>query len=255
MDTGSGMPRQDLAEDLEQKIAGGNDDQSVQQASVMFRRPDNPDGEVSTGGPREASEQVEIFFDLDTIEKMLAAKETSLSAHFAVDLVKLHRGMSSLPTGSDADEELVQQQLLELIVEVLGADRAVIVFQDAGETLRLGAIAPKEKEVSVNRVVLKAALRDRKAILCNDAMNDRRFTKTATVRKDHIGSLIAYPLLRGGEAIGLIYADVQDRSDAFRLDNLPLLRIASKLLLLSSGSISSTPSSSSSGRGRSGSAR
>lgn len=208
--------------------------------SVQFKLP--TPAPAAPAPPPVPAGPPEIFYDLADIERMLAAKETSQSPSFALNIVKLHRGMSGIaPPGEEGEDGAGQQQLLDLVVEVLGGDRGVIVFQDSPESLRLGAIAPRETEVSVNRVVLKAALREKKAVLCNDPRNDPRFKKTETVRKDRIGSLIAFPLLRGKVAVGLVYVDTQERTNAFRIEHLPLLKVAGSLLLLTGGS--SPPSS------------
>jgi hypothetical protein len=52
------------------------------------------------------------------------------------------------------------------------------------------------------------------------------------VRKENIGSLAAYPLMRGDTALGLIYVDAVGRANAFRREHLLLLHFAGRLLLL-----------------------
>lgn len=238
IDTGSGLPRGEAGDRAADKpgegaplreIAGGEDE--VSQASVNFRAGAEM-AEPSSSSPGD--DLPEIAFSVERIEQMLEKKESSPSPEFSADLIRLHRGMSRLSSPSDSDEgPEAQQHLLELVVSLLHADRGVIIYYDTGEVLRLGGIVPRDRDVSVNRVVLRSGLRERKAVLCNDVQNDSRFARTETVRKDRIGSIISYPLVRGDTVLGLIYCDTQDRTNAFREDHLPLVRIAARLLMIS----------------------
>ena len=247
MDTGSGLPKVEDKSGLQPAPPPSADAQPVgfrvpgegSQQSVNFRAV----SDVSSGSrvplptlPQDALP--EIFFGLELIERILEEKEKAPTPEFSADLIRLHRGMSVLPSVTDSDEGMAfHQHLLELIVSVLKADRGVIIFYDTGEVLRLGAIVPRDRDVSVNRVVLRAALREHRSVLCNDAQNDSRFLKTDTIRKDRIGSLISYPLVKGGNVLGLIYCDAVERTNAFRPDHLGLLRIAGRLLMMSSAAL------------------
>jgi len=128
-------------------------------------------------------------------------------------------------------------RLLAPLVRSLNADRGVVIFKDESDGgLLLGAIYPGDKDVAVNRVVLRSVLRENKLVLCNDALNDSRFSITETVKKDKIGSLIACPLIRQGEVMGLIYLDAIERTGVFRPEHLLVVDLATRLAALVSES-------------------
>jgi hypothetical protein len=176
------------------------------------------------------------FFPIPEIEALLERlQSTQDDPKFAFDALKLNtslpRVMPKVICPDDPGQDC--QALLDLLVPILKADRAVIVFQTPGtDSLHLGAIQPKDRDVSVNRVVLKACLRKQQAVLSNDPANDPEFAKTETIRKEGIGSLLAYPLVKGGNAYGLIYADVLHRKDSFRKDQLALLHMVAQMMAI-----------------------
>jgi hypothetical protein len=176
----------------------------------------------------------QVFFTTAEVEGLSESDCIPLSGQFLSELIRSLRQLTTPVPGDNNDEESgVHQLFLRAAVLALGADRGVIVLKDeGGEALRLGAIMPKDKDVSVNRVVLRSVLREHKGVLCNDAMHDERFLKTETVKKEKIGSLIAYPLVQGESVIGLIYADAQERANAFRREHLLTLHFFSRILLI-----------------------
>lgn len=174
-----------------------------------------------------------VFFSIGEVED-LALRATGDDSQFSGDLLKLHQALMRTPAAEEtAGEAQVAGHFLRAVVHALGADRGVVVFQEAKDQLRLGAITPAEVDVAVNRVVLRGCLREGHAVLCNDVQNDRRFQRTETVKKERIGSLAAFPLERRGQPAGLIYCDAMGRTGAFRPQHLALLCFTSRLLMLS----------------------
>lgn len=184
--------------------------------------------------PTSSDSGIQVFFALNEVEGMADSVRIPSTDEFFSELLRMNQKLTELSNPDELeDESAVYQHFLNATVTALGADRGVIVLkEEGGEVLKLGSIIPKDKDVSVNRVVLRSALRQNEAVLCNDALNDERFARTETVAKERIGSLIAYPMMRGDQPAGLIYADVQDRSGAFRREHLLILRFVSRLLLL-----------------------
>jgi hypothetical protein len=224
VDTGSAMQSPDTDESAS--------------ASVSFHpaAPSQADG----GGllPDEAPlvHRPRSFFPVAEIEALLERlMSTQDDPKFAFDALKLNSNLPRVMPKVIYPEDPGQdcQALLDLLVPMLGADRGVIVFQAPGtENLHLGAIQPKDRDVSVNRVVLKACLRKHHVVLSNDPASDPDFAKTETIRKEGIGSLLAYPLLKGGSAYGLIYADTLHRKDGFHKEQLALLHLVGQMMTM-----------------------
>ncbi len=178
-----------------------------------------------------------IAFALTDIEEMSDTQYSQHNPQFLTELLRFHRQLAVTPAADETDdEEVFYQHVLQATAAAVGADRGVIVLRDeTGDILRLGAILPRDRDVSVNRVVLRYGLREQKAVLCNDAQNEPRFAKTDTVRREKIGSLAAYPIVRGDATIGLIYVDVLQETNAFRREHLLLLYFVARMLLLYRG--------------------
>lgn len=181
-----------------------------------------------------AKEEAEsIFFTQAEVEAMADSLPADTSPEFLGELLRMQRQLTCRPLASPEEEGALYQHFLEAAVSALKADRGVIVLRDdSAEILRLGAIMPLDKDVAVNRVVLRSALREHSAVLCNDVQHDERFLKTETVIKERIASLIAYPLMREDVAVGLLYADVQERPQAFRREQLLILQFVARLLVM-----------------------
>jgi pSer/pThr/pTyr-binding forkhead associated (FHA) protein len=179
-----------------------------------------------------ARDTSQIFFSLSEIEALSETQHSIFSTQFLTDVMRLHRQLSATGQIEDNEDEAgLYQHFLVAAVVACGADRGVIVLrEESGEALRLGAIVPRDKDVAVNRVVLRAVLRKQEAVLCNDSLRDERFLKTDTIAKERIGSLIAFPLWRGDVTYGLIYCDAIDRRNAFRREHMLMLHFVARLL-------------------------
>ena len=178
--------------------------------------------------------QDQVFFTLADIDKLADPRQLASSSQFVAEIINLLNRLGNMQTAEESDEAAaVYQHLLNCLVEAIGAERGVIVLRDeARDKLRLGAIIPPDRDIAVNRVVLRCALREQQAVLCNDPTHDSRFQETDTVQRERIGSLIAYPVIRGENAAGLIYADVRERTNVFRREHLVLLQFVSRILLM-----------------------
>ena len=173
-----------------------------------------------------------ITFSPAEVEGMADTQFARHNEEFTAELMRLMRQLCVAVSGDEDDgDDALYARFAQALMVATGAERAVVVLKDeTGDKLRLGTVLPIDQDVSVNRVVLKAVLRDKKAVLCNDAVGDPRFVQTETVRNENIGSLAAYPLIRGEMTWGLIYLDVQGRKGAFRRDQLLLMHFAARLL-------------------------
>lgn len=183
---------------------------------------------------RAPTSLAQIFFSPQEVDELCDPFQGSNRDAFLTELVSFHRQLTGPVVAEDMDDEgLALQHLLRAVVSTVSADRGVIVLKDeTNEVLRLGGLFPKDRDISVNRVVLKAVLRETEAVLCNDVQADPRFRKTDTIAKENIGSLIAYPLIQGGQAFGLIYCDVQGRTEAFHRPQLLLLKFVASIAQL-----------------------
>ncbi|MEI7634864.1 MAG: FHA domain-containing protein [bacterium] len=176
----------------------------------------------------------QVFFTPEEVEAMCRTGHEPASVRLAEDTLRMHRELARLGARGEIrrEREICQHFLLAALAGIEAARGAILFKEEHGDAPRLGAIAPEDKEVAVNHVTLRAVLRESKAVLCNDAMNDARFAKSGSVTRGHVASLIAHPIMRGGRPIGLIYADVPGRTNAFRREHLLILQFLARLLAL-----------------------
>lgn len=178
----------------------------------------------------------QVFYRLEDIDRMSETQSAPpYSPEFLNDLLRMLRQLTARYhfEEHEEDDSAVYHAFLSAAMAGVGAERGVVVLKDeVDEALRLGAIFPPDKDVAVNRVVLRSALRKQNAVLCNDVAGDDRFHRTETVAKERIGSLIAMPLMRGDAALGLIYLDVLEQANSFRQEHLLMLHFLSRLLAM-----------------------
>lgn len=231
------------------------DEKPARAAAVAVQTvPDDDDKEYQTfivslaDAPDAVPMLPKVFYTIEEVEELSANPEPGAAAELLAQVLRLHRQLAEHPreNGVEKTDSMIQQ-FLDATVKAVGADRGVVVFKEGGtgDNLRLGAIHPPNLDVAVNRVVLRSVLREKNAVLCNRVQHDERFLKTSTVKKEKIGSLLAFPLMKGKRAAGLIYADAIGREDAFRPEHLLVLYFVARLLtLIAAGAAGSSESQS-----------
>lgn len=198
----------------------------------VMRREDDTDERFETSIHFVPQTLTQVFYELAEVEELSQTDALPPSGVFATELVRALRSLTSHP-GENGEENDLLQRVLNAAVSATHADRGVLVLRDGqGDALRLGAIFPRDRDVSVTRVVLRAVLREQRAVLCNDAKNDPRFQQTDTVQRENITSLIGFPLVSKGQTIGLLYVDTQGRPNAFRREHLVIVHFLARICTL-----------------------
>jgi pSer/pThr/pTyr-binding forkhead associated (FHA) protein len=176
----------------------------------------------------------QVFWELSEIEELSRTDALAPSGVFTTELVRALRALTA-PAATDkpAEEGELFQRVLQGAIAATHADRGVVVLREPqGDALRLAAIFPRDRDVSVTRVVLRAVLREQHAVLCNDAKGDPRFQQTETVLRENITSLLGFPLIKREHPVGLIYVDTQGRPNAFRREHLIILNFLARICVL-----------------------
>lgn len=190
-----------------------------------------------TSQKSESRNEPEVFFNAADLEDELNEMTNTSSNQVGQNFVRLQKTLAQecAAEGLDGDNKGMAQRLLCALIRATDSSRGVIVYKDDSEAgLSLAAIMPPDKDVAVNRIVLRTVLRERKAVFCNDAQRDSRFSSTETVKKDKIACILAYPIIRRDETVGLLYLDTVEKPGVFRREQLHLLGFVSNLLSLGS---------------------
>jgi adenylate cyclase len=120
--------------------------------------------------------------------------------------------------------EKVLARVVELVFEVLPAERAFLLLRDAIDQPlsarimrnRDGSVPAK---VSISRTIVNTVMRDRVAMLAKDALYDTRLHASDSIQSMNVRSFMCAPLWNQNEVIGVLYCD-NPRSKKFITDDL-----------------------------------
>ncbi len=133
------------------------------------------------------------------------------------------------------------------LFEVMPAERCFLLLrEERGKPLKVRCSYQKDRsrpmaEVPFSSKVLETVIREKKAILSNNALRDARFGRSESVRDQNILSMITAPLLVREEVIGVLHLDNLTRERAFGQEDLRLVQtIARHLAGALSGAVAYT---------------
>ena len=120
--------------------------------------------------------------------------------------------------------EQILARVVELVFEVLPAERAFLLLRDAMDQPlsarvmrnRDGSVPTK---VSISRTIVNTVMRDRVAMLAKDAIYDTRLHASDSIQSMNVRSFMCAPLWNQNEVIGVLYCD-NPRSKKFITDDL-----------------------------------
>ncbi len=132
-----------------------------------------------------------------------------------------------LTLGSTLDLDELLGEFLRSIMRVVPAERAFLLLRDPdnGE-LTPTAVWPVDdsgEEMAISRSIVERAIEERSTLLLSDAMADERFGEVESVRDLRIRSAICAPLMRAGDALGVIFLDTTSATDVFERDDAELV--------------------------------
>lgn len=159
---------------------------------------------------------------------IMARNSVSLEAQPAERLRALLDITTSL-TRTLEIESLLPRILDNLFDVFRAADRGFVLVRDeATKQFRPKSIKTRrptdETKVRFSKTILNACVDEGRAILCDDATQDKQFAMSASVADFKIRSVMCAPLHSAeGETFGVIQIDTQDRSKKFTQDDLQFL--------------------------------
>jgi transcriptional regulator with GAF, ATPase, and Fis domain len=122
----------------------------------------------------------------------------------------------------------VQEKVLETLLAIAPAERAVILLTEngiagfssiRGRDRRLGANQP----VRASQTILSRVLEENLAVLSNDIMSDEAFREADSLMAPKVGSVLAVPLAVQDKLLGMIYLDASTPGVRFDADLLQLV--------------------------------
>ena len=134
--------------------------------------------------------------------------------------------------GVGLDLKAVMQRIADRTRELIGGTSAAVRLLD-GDALVCGAVSGAPEIQNPHRLPLGDnlsghAMRGRRSLLCLDTENDDR-VDAALSRSRGVRSIIAVPLLHGGEAVGLLLL-YGDKANAFSERDVTMMELLSVVL-------------------------
>lgn len=143
-------------------------------------------------------------------------------------LEALYEVSSQLGTSLDLSEVL--NQVMDAIIQLIGAERGfLMLYDEVNGKLRTEAARNVDQEtieghtMQISRTVLERAATTGKGILTNNAQEDERFSAQESVIGFQLRSIMCVPLRARGRVIGAVYVDNRLFSGVFQDDDLELL--------------------------------
>lgn len=125
--------------------------------------------------------------------------------------------------------EALQRQLLELVFEVVPAERgAILLVGDSPEdfTSIFGvdkAAGEHHRPVQVSRTIIFKVMEEKSAIMSNDIMTSPDLSTSESIIASRIASILCVPLVSFEKLLGVIYLDASEPLARFDKDHLELM--------------------------------
>ncbi len=189
------------------------------------------DGEVN-------SKSSEIRFDEEHI-----VSGSTLQVRFNDALYLMARDLSALMKVSTTINairgvEELQETLLELLFEVVPAERGAILLTDPGpqgdasefaSVFGLDRRRGQDESIKVNRTVTKWVLQNGESLLISNQAEAKGFQSSDSLIAERPGSILCVPLVMLDRTLGVIYLDTKEPDSVFDKDHLQLVSAISAI--------------------------
>ena len=122
----------------------------------------------------------------------------------------------------------IQNELLESIFKVIPAQRGAILLVENGSD-EFSFVFTRERDrklkrpVSISLTIVRQVLQEKVGILSNDVQTNASYSHSQSLTDSAVTSLLAVPLVRMDQVLGLIYLNTSNLKARFDEDHLQLL--------------------------------
>ena len=196
----------------------------IGQTNILFLTED--DGGLSF------SNEIQFDEDLTTTQSDLYAPYRKISDTLPTDLNVLTKIGAALNEIQNSEE--LQKKLLEIILEIIPAERGAIVLLNndlisPNSVCVMNKVKRGSEPMHISRSVTRRVFSEKSAILRND-INTTEFQTTDSLINMGVNSLLCVPLL-SGEISGLIYLDSGDAAFSFETEHLQQMTAIGSLVV------------------------
>ncbi|MEE9383081.1 MAG: sigma 54-interacting transcriptional regulator [Nannocystaceae bacterium] len=133
----------------------------------------------------------------------------------------------------EEDIELLLDQVVEAMMELTDAERAVVVVGEGKDRVEVAREVDRQADaIKISRSILEKVVQTGDAVLSVDAAEDARFGDSRSVSHLNLRSVLAVPLVYRGQVLGAAYVDHRLRRGAFGDDDLGYLEDFANLAAL-----------------------
>jgi len=130
------------------------------------------------------------------------------------------------------DPHEMMHKLLDVVLDIFRADRAVILLYDEpGEKMRPAAARNRRKtsvRLAVSQTVVDYVAGEMRSVVSADALSDPRFDPSESIALQRINSVMCVPLPAKGRSLGVLYVDSRSGAQRFDKDQMRLLTIIAR---------------------------
>src|SRR5690242_6260798 len=169
-----------------------------------------------------SKEEIPVAAQRDKVLEALQRKANILTALYEM----------SKTLGSVFDLNAIFEKATDVIFRSTPADRVVALLADQDGSANLTPIAVRARDnkleaharrLSIGRTITRKVMRDRVALLSQDAASDEQFAGDDSIVSQGVRSTICAPLMAESRVHGALYADRLDPFAAFKPDDLELI--------------------------------
>ncbi|MCA1615222.1 MAG: sigma 54-interacting transcriptional regulator [Acidobacteria bacterium] len=157
-------------------------------------------------------------------EKVLTALPPT--ARIGRDLNALLKISTAVNSISNCDE--LQRRLLEMILEIVPAERGAILLVAEGSeefvsSVSSGKLSGPDETIRVSRTAALRAMREGAGVLCNDISTDAALGPAESLQGAEVRALMCVPLALPQKTLGVIYLDTGNMVMAFDEHHLQMV--------------------------------
>ena len=207
-----------------------------EETSGNITRPDTS-VRLATSPQPDTKDEVLHVQAVQDAENALSSIDSIESIPKATRFLRAHYHLLDIARQRPSQERLLDS-FLELVVEMVKADRGVIVMCEGGhkpmQTAAVHFRSPEEDDESVviSQTILDRCISEQVAILSRDASQDARFAKSDSLIALKVRSAICTPLVIRGSVLGVCYLDVRGGFQVFTDSDLAFVTNLSSQLVL-----------------------
>lgn len=182
---------------------------------------------------------ISSFATMKAIEPTsLRPKTSELIAHpegVSLDHLAVIKSLHSI--SSEIVFEKLLEQLMKILVEIAGAEKAALILEKEGSfivvaehtngNLSIGTKALNDQKEKIPTAIVNFVLRTKEEVVLDDAANESIFIADPYIKEKKAQSILCFPLLHQAKVIGALYLENNLTTRAFTPERVEILKLLS----------------------------